>query len=151
MLGMFDHHIQGIDTEDYYRKLAEKMKTCAKTSPAFTELFRFYEELALVLSKKMDLGIRIKEAYDKKDKQDSSADMQPGYSIYHCSSSRDEAFAGAVVDAGCETLSAMSYWILNWEEYSRDWRVTGEGSNHTSPVPFPVWRSWNRRGCRILL
>lgn len=69
MLGMFDHHIQGIDTEDYYRKLAEKMKTCAKTSPAFTELFRFYEELALVLSKKMDLGIRIKEAYDKKDKQ----------------------------------------------------------------------------------
>lgn len=67
MLGMFDYHIRGIDTAGYYAQLASKMRSCAQTSPAYSDLFRFYEQLALVLEKKMDLGVRIKDAYDRKD------------------------------------------------------------------------------------
>ncbi|NCB93617.1 MAG: beta-N-acetylhexosaminidase [Clostridia bacterium] len=67
LLGMFDHHVKDIDTASYYSHLAEKLELCQKTSPAYKELFRFYQLLALVLSQKADLGIRIKNAYDAKD------------------------------------------------------------------------------------
>ena len=67
MLGMFDYHLKGIDTQTYYRDLALRMASCAQTSPAYADLFHFYEEFAQVLAQKADLGIRIKDAYDSKD------------------------------------------------------------------------------------
>lgn len=67
MLGIFDYHIRGIDTHTYYRNLADKMKCCRKTSPKYKDLFGFYQSLALVLADKADLGIQIKNAYDKQD------------------------------------------------------------------------------------
>lgn len=67
MLGMFDYHLKGIDTRTYYRDLALRMASCAQTSPAYADLFHFYEEFAQVLAQKADLGIRIKDAYDSKD------------------------------------------------------------------------------------
>ncbi len=67
MLGMFDYHLKDVDVDTYYRDLALRMSSCAQTSPAYADLFHFYEELAQVLSKKASLGIRIKDAYDSKD------------------------------------------------------------------------------------
>lgn len=67
LLGIFDYHLQGIDTETYYRDLALRMASCAETSPVYRDLFHFYQELAQVLAGKMDLGVRIKNAYDRKD------------------------------------------------------------------------------------
>ncbi|MDD6615968.1 MAG: beta-N-acetylhexosaminidase [Lachnospiraceae bacterium] len=67
LLGMFDYHIQGIDTAQYYGALAKRLEACAGTSPAYQELFAYYHLLAEVLSEKADLGIRIKKAYDQKD------------------------------------------------------------------------------------
>lgn len=67
MLGMFDYHLQGVDTAGYYIKLSHKLKQAAKTSPKYEDLFLFYSALADVLSQKADLGIRIKEAYDAND------------------------------------------------------------------------------------
>ena len=64
---MFDYHIQDIDTESYYGDLANRLKSCVKTSPAYQELFTYYQILAEVLSKKANLGIQIKKAYDQKD------------------------------------------------------------------------------------
>lgn len=67
LLGMFDHHIQGLDTASYYGELAKHLESCVKTSPAYQGLFTYYQLLAEILSEKADLGIRIKNAYDQKD------------------------------------------------------------------------------------
>lgn len=67
MLGMFDYHIQGVDTKSYYKDLADKLDKCADENSCYKTLFNFYKYFALVLSKKADLGIRLKEAYDKND------------------------------------------------------------------------------------
>lgn len=67
MLGIFDYHIQGIDTQNYYSRLAEKLELCLDSSPKYKDLFSFYRYFALVLSQKADLGIRIKTAYDSGD------------------------------------------------------------------------------------
>ncbi len=67
LLGMFDAHLRGVDTKTWYADLAQKLAACQKTSPAHAKLFRYYELLALVLSQKADLGVRIKAAYDSGD------------------------------------------------------------------------------------
>ena len=67
MLGIFDYHLKDTDTETYYRTLADKLKSKAETPGEYQEFFRFYYYLSLVLSRKADLGIRIKTAYDAKD------------------------------------------------------------------------------------
>ena len=67
MLGIFDYHLKDTDTETYYRTLADKLKSKAETPGEYPEFFRFYYYLSLVLSRKADLGIRIKTAYDAKD------------------------------------------------------------------------------------
>ena len=67
MLGIFDYHLKDTDTETYYRTLADKLKSKAETPGGYQEFFRFYYYLSLVLSRKADLGIRIKTAYEAKD------------------------------------------------------------------------------------
>lgn len=67
MLGIFDYHLKDTDTETYYRTLADKLKSKAETPGEYQEFFQFYYYLSLVLSRKADLGIRIKTAYDAKD------------------------------------------------------------------------------------
>ncbi len=67
MLGIFDYHLKDTDTETYYRTLADKLKSKAETPGEYQEFFRFYYYLSLVLSRKADLGIRIKTAYEAKD------------------------------------------------------------------------------------
>lgn len=67
MLGMFDYHIQRLDTQTYYSNLAEKLEKCEKNAPAYQDFFGFYKYLARVLSEKADLGIRLKSAYDAGD------------------------------------------------------------------------------------
>ena len=67
MLGIFDYHLKDTDTETYYCTLADKLKSKAETPGEYQEFFRFYYYLSLVLSRKADLGIRIKTAYEAKD------------------------------------------------------------------------------------
>ena len=67
LLGMFDYHIQVLDTVSYYGELAKRLESCVKTSPAYQGLFTYYQLLAEILSEKADLGIRIKHAYEQKD------------------------------------------------------------------------------------
>lgn len=67
LLGIFDYHIQGVDTHTYYSRLAAQIGPCRETSAKYADFFAFYETLALVLADKADLGIRIKAAYDSKD------------------------------------------------------------------------------------
>lgn len=67
MLGIFDYHIQGVDTKTYYGELADKLAKSQETSPKYADFFSFYEAFAKVLAQKAGLGICLKDAYDKKD------------------------------------------------------------------------------------
>lgn len=67
MLGMFDYHIQKMDTQTYYSSLAEKLERCEKNTSSYQDFFGFYKYLARVLSQKADLGICLKSAYDAGD------------------------------------------------------------------------------------
>lgn len=67
MLGMFDYHLQGIDTQSYYSHLAAELEKTMPTVEKYHTLFEFYHFLALVLADKGDLGIRLKQAYDSKN------------------------------------------------------------------------------------
>ena len=67
LLGIFDYHLKDADTETYYKTLADKLAPISRTSGTYQEFFTFYYTLALVLSQKAGLGIRIKTAYDAKD------------------------------------------------------------------------------------
>ena len=70
MLGLFDYEVvnSGIDAGAYYEKLKQQMAACQDSSPAYSLLFAYYEKLAEVLTNKADLGVRIKVAYDQKQK-----------------------------------------------------------------------------------
>lgn len=69
LVGIFDYHVakSKVDSRDYYKTLKEKMIVCKSKSAGYESLFAFYEKLAGVLSGKADLGVRIREAYEKKD------------------------------------------------------------------------------------
>ncbi len=63
LLGLFDKHIEGIATENHYRKLAEKYETLASKDASHERLFATLARLGRVLQLKADLGVRIREAY----------------------------------------------------------------------------------------
>lgn len=67
MLGIFDYHLKDTDTEIYYKTLADKLEVLAASPGEYQEFFRFYYCLALVLSQKAGLGVRIKNAYAARD------------------------------------------------------------------------------------
>lgn len=70
LIGLFDAHVKeaGMDMGAYYRELQSRMEKCAAKEDTYAQLFSFYGKLAAVLVHKSDLGVRIKEAYDGKEK-----------------------------------------------------------------------------------
>lgn len=70
LIGLFDAQVKeaGMDMGAYYRELQSRMEKCAAKKDAYAQLFSFYGKLAAVLAHKSDLGVRIKGAYDRKEK-----------------------------------------------------------------------------------
>ena len=70
LIGLFDAHVKEADMDmgAYYRELQSRMEKCAAKEDTYAQLFSFYGKLAAVLVHKSDLGVRIKEAYDGKEK-----------------------------------------------------------------------------------
>ncbi|MEK5444576.1 beta-N-acetylhexosaminidase [Fredinandcohnia sp. FSL W7-1320] len=68
LMGLFDENIKGLPIADHYKGLVEKLKTAKERNLGAELLFRFYEQLAKVLSEKAELGIELKLAYDNGDK-----------------------------------------------------------------------------------
>ncbi|SFC09085.1 Glycosyl hydrolase family 20, catalytic domain [Alkalibacterium subtropicum] len=69
LLGRFDKVIEGHDLNTYYKDLAEQLRQITNEKKSFRELFALYTRLAFVLSKKAEFGVRMKAAYDKKDRK----------------------------------------------------------------------------------
>ncbi|AQS53997.1 Beta-hexosaminidase [Jeotgalibaca dankookensis] len=67
LLGLFDQTIAGHGVENHYQKLAKKLKVITGSNSDLTLIFDFYQQVAEVLSLKAEIGIQLKEAYDKND------------------------------------------------------------------------------------
>ena len=71
MLGLFDYHVKasGTDIKAYYQEIYSCMSENCTKSAKYGLVFSFYEKLAAVLAGKADLGVRIKDAYDREEKE----------------------------------------------------------------------------------
>lgn len=90
LLGLFDKQIEGLGMTQYYEELAKKLAEAhykasfgkrivpvEKDKPGYRRyaadaLFRYYQRLALVLSRKAELGIRVYQAYHAGNKKELS-------------------------------------------------------------------------------
>lgn len=69
LIGLYDDVIKSLPMSAHYGKLAERMAQAAKRSGEWSRLFEQYEALARLLQSKCDIGIRLKAAYDARDRE----------------------------------------------------------------------------------
>lgn len=67
LMGLFDKHVAGLNLEEHYAQLREKLCRYKNEFPGGKLLFETPEKLCAVLEQKGDLGLRITEAYRLKD------------------------------------------------------------------------------------
>ncbi|NWQ39637.1 beta-N-acetylhexosaminidase [Bacillus sp. EB106-08-02-XG196] len=67
LIGLYDENCKGLSLGEHYEKLVSKIEKAKHNNPKWESLFDFYEQLARVLSVKAEIGIKIKEVYEKKD------------------------------------------------------------------------------------
>ncbi len=88
MLGLFDQYATKVDVSSYYNTLAQELSQADAPKGRFSMLFAYYETLARLLSLKANLGLKIKTAYDRDDREELeaiNAEIIPGV-LYHLSS-----------------------------------------------------------------
>lgn len=68
LIGLFDGNIAGLPLAGHYAGLKSDMADAARRNGEWNALFDFYEQLAEVLSVKSELGLRLKAAYDQRDR-----------------------------------------------------------------------------------
>ncbi len=69
LIGLFDKNVEGLDIDiaDHYSCLKDKMKKHIAENKEWGFVFDVPEKLCSVLSIKSDIGLRMKDCYDKKD------------------------------------------------------------------------------------
>ena len=67
LLGTWDYHIPS-DADEYFANAANVFEGCAQRNPKWAYIFNSLEKLSSVLSVKASFGIKLKTAYDNKDK-----------------------------------------------------------------------------------
>jgi len=73
LLGLVDKQIEGLDTQQYFRSVSEKIAHAGWGSGEFEPAFDVLRKLCSLLENKADFGIRLKKAYDEKDAMALSA------------------------------------------------------------------------------
>jgi hexosaminidase len=68
LIGLFDKHIEGLDLPAHYDRLEEKLGRHKNEHPEWAGLFDVPQKLCAVLQKKSNLGLLIKDAYDRGDR-----------------------------------------------------------------------------------
>ncbi len=69
LLGTWDYHIPN-DTDEFFTNAANVFEGCAQRNPKWAYIFNALEKLSSVLATKASFGIKLKEAYDNKDKDE---------------------------------------------------------------------------------
>ncbi len=68
LMGLFDKDVEGVDVYGHYSKLEENMKLHATKNKEWSHIFEVQQKLCTVLKSKGDLGNRIREFYEKNDR-----------------------------------------------------------------------------------
>lgn len=67
LLGIYDRHVDQKTYPAHFRECARQMQSIAEKGGDYAYLFETLGALARVLERKSDLGIRLKDAYDRKE------------------------------------------------------------------------------------
>jgi hexosaminidase len=68
LIGLFDENIKGLEMNEHYKRLVPELNAAKDRNPGASGIFGFYEQLAVLLSLKSEIGIQVKSAYDRGDK-----------------------------------------------------------------------------------
>ena len=68
LLGLYDANIRSLPLQEHYANLASRLAAAKERNKNWSQIFSFYKQLAEVLSVKAMLGTKIKDAYDRNDK-----------------------------------------------------------------------------------
>lgn len=71
LMGLFDYHVNA-DFPEWFANCKEKLETLSKKQSNLSYLFDTLSKLCNVLELKCDIGVNLKEAYDKDDKKELS-------------------------------------------------------------------------------
>ncbi|SHN34759.1 beta-N-acetylhexosaminidase [Gracilibacillus kekensis] len=69
LLGLFDKHIEGLPISSHYEQLMQEIKSIRDPGAELDFIWNVPEKLAKVLAKKASVGVKLKAAYDQKDKE----------------------------------------------------------------------------------
>ncbi|WP_123040264.1 beta-N-acetylhexosaminidase [Cohnella candidum] len=69
LVGLYDENVKPFPMREHYAKLAERMSLAAGRAGEWNRHFEFYAQLARVLERKADAGIRLKAAYDERNRE----------------------------------------------------------------------------------
>ncbi len=69
LMGLFDFDLRGKDFYNHYNALSHKFLVSAEKYPEYAHIFKFYYNVANVLKNKAEIGLKLKDAYDAKDKE----------------------------------------------------------------------------------
>ncbi|MFD2130389.1 beta-N-acetylhexosaminidase [Pseudogracilibacillus auburnensis] len=70
LLGVFDKHIEGLDMDSYFQSLAEEFQHSRNNKDKLDYIFDVPQKLSRVLALKAGIGVKLKEAYDNKDRKE---------------------------------------------------------------------------------
>ena len=69
LIGLVDKHIEGYETQNYFKNVTALLKSAAKDKGIFTSAYDVIVKLSSVLENKADFGVRLKAAYDAHDRE----------------------------------------------------------------------------------
>ncbi len=69
LLGLVDGYYKSVDTNAFYKDLSSKLADSDERNREFGSSFKFIKCLSRLFERKVDFGIRLKAAYDKKDNE----------------------------------------------------------------------------------
>jgi len=69
LTGLFDYNIRGLELDSHYAALADRLDLAIGRNGEYDDMFRFYANVARTLSLKAQMGLRVTDAYEKKDKK----------------------------------------------------------------------------------
>ena len=75
LIGLYDDNIKELPMNLHYKTVFLTMRKAAQRNESSRLMFQFYEQLAMVLSIKSELGLRLKDAYDAGD-SDKLAELE---------------------------------------------------------------------------
>ncbi|WP_449537908.1 family 20 glycosylhydrolase [Ferdinandcohnia sp. Marseille-Q9671] len=76
LVGLFDENIKGLPVAEHYLGIADELRPAKERNRGMELLFSFYHQLARVLSLKAELGIEIKSAYDRENKEEVTQHLE---------------------------------------------------------------------------